>query len=104
MINNLLCNKKLFLSHLLPEPPNFFCGNSLKIKKFVYTSSAVTLGEQHGTVGSETSEHRGRFLSKYEESKYLAEKEAFEFTKDYEFVSINPSSVQGPGRVSVTAK
>ena len=35
-------------------------------------------------------------IFKYEESKYLAEKEAFEYTKDYEFVSINPSSVQGP--------
>ena len=79
-------------------------GNSLKISKFVYTSSAVTLGERHGLIGSETSEHRGWFLSKYEESKYLAEKEAFEYKKDFEFVSINPSSVQGPGRVSGTAK
>jgi len=79
-------------------------GNYLKIKKFVYTSSAVTLGEEHGTVGSESSEHRGTFLSKYEESKYLAEKEAFKYIKDFEFVSINPSSVQGPGRVSGTAK
>jgi len=79
-------------------------GNSLKINKFVYTSSAVTLGERHGLIGSEVSEHRGWFLSKYEESKYLAEKEAFEYKKDFEFVSINPSSVQGPGRVSGTAK
>ncbi len=79
-------------------------GNYLKIKKFVYTSSAVTLGEEHGTVGSESSKHRGSFLSRYEESKYLAEKEAFRYKKDFEFVSINPSSVQGPGRVSGTAK
>jgi len=79
-------------------------GNNLKIKKFVYTSSAVTLGEEHGTIGTESSKHRGSFLSKYEESKYLAEKEAFQYTKDFEFVSINPSSVQGPGRVSGTAK
>ena len=34
----------------------------------------------------------------------MAEKEAFRHTKDFEFVSINPSSVQGPGRVSGTAK
>jgi len=79
-------------------------GNNLKIKKFVYTSSAVTLGEEHGTIGTESSKHRGSFLSNYEESKYLAEKEAFQYTKDFEFVSINPSSVQGPGRVSGTAK
>ena len=43
-------------------------GNNLKIKKFVYTSSAVTLGEEHGTIGTESSKHRGSFLSKYEES------------------------------------
>ena len=104
---NKMCSKNpsnMFKANIDGTKSMLSLGNSLKIKKFVYTSSAVTLGEQHGTVGSETSEHRGRFLSKYEESKYLAEKEAFEFTKDYEFVSINPSSVQGPGRVSGTAK
>ena len=79
-------------------------GNRLKIKKFIYTSSAVTLGEKLGTLGNEQSNHRGYFLSKYEESKYLAEKEAFAYDKDFEFVSVNPSSVQGPGRVSGTAK
>ena len=35
---------------------------------------------------------------------FLAEKEAFDYDKDFEFVSVNPSSVQGPGRVSGTAK
>ena len=34
----------------------------------------------------------------------LAEQEAFDYDKDFEFVSVNPSSVQGPGRVSGTAK
>ena len=79
-------------------------GNRLKIKKFIFTSSAVTLGEELGTIGNELSSHRGYFLSKYEESKYLAEQEAFDYDKDFEFVSVNPSSVQGPGRVSGTAK
>ena len=79
-------------------------GNRLKIKKFIYTSSAVTLGEELGDVGNELSDHRGYFLSKYEESKFLAEKEAFDYDKGFEFVSVNPSSVQGPGRVSGTAK
>ena len=73
-------------------------------KKIIYTSSAVTLGEEIGTVGNELSDHRGYFLSKYEESKFLAEKEAFDYDKDFDFVSVNPSSVQGPGRVSGTAK
>ena len=104
---NKMCSKNpsnMFKTNIDGTKSMLSLGNSLKIKKFVYTSSAVTLGEQHGQVGSEKSEHRGSFLSKYEESKYLAEREAFEFTKDYKFVSINPSSVQGPGRVSGTAK
>ena len=79
-------------------------GNKLKIEKFIYTSSAVTLGEQKGTIGNEDSIHRGTFLSDYEESKYLAEEVAFAFNKEFEFVSINPSSVQGPGRISGTTK
>lgn len=79
-------------------------GNNLQIKKFIYTSSAVTLGEQKGKIGNEKSEHRGSFLSDYEESKFLAEQVAFAFNKNFEFVSINPSSVQGPGRISGTAK
>ena len=79
-------------------------GNRLNIEKFVYTSSAVTLGEQKGSIGNEDSIHRGTFLSDYEESKYLAEEVAFAFNKEFEFVSINPSSVQGPGRISGTAK
>ena len=79
-------------------------GNKLNIEKFIYTSSAATLGEKKGSIGNEDSVHRGSFLSDYEESKYLAEEVAFAFNKEFEFVSINPSSVQGPGRISGTAK
>ena len=79
-------------------------GNKLNIEKFIYTSSAATLGEKKGSIGNEDSVHRGTFLSDYEESKYLAEEVAFAFNKEFEFVSINPSSVQGPGRISGTAK
>ena len=79
-------------------------GNKLNIEKFIYTSSAATLGEKKGSIGNEDSTHRGTFLSDYEESKYLAEEVAFAFNKEFEFVSINPSSVQGPGRMSGTAK
>ena len=79
-------------------------GNKLGIKKFVYTSSAVTLGEEKGLPGNEDAVHRGSFLSNYEKSKFEAEVEAFKYSKNFEFVSVNPSSVQGPGRVSGTAK
>ena len=63
---NKMCSKNpsnMFKANIDGTKSMLSLGNSLKIKKFVYTSSAVTLGEQHGTVGSETSEHRGRFLS-----------------------------------------
>jgi len=78
--------------------------NKAKVESFVYTSSAVSIGEDAGSLGNETSTHRGSFFSKYEESKYLAEENAFNMKKNFKFVSINPSSVQGPGRTSGTAK
>lgn len=104
---NKMCSKNpdgMFKANIEGTKEMLQLGNRLKIKKFIYTSSAVTLGEKLGTLGNEKSNHRGYFLSKYEESKYLAEKEAFAYDKDFEFVSVNPSSVQGPGRVSGTAK
>ncbi len=104
---NKMCSKNpkwMFKANIEGTKEMLQLGNRLKIKKFIYTSSAVTLGEKLGSLGNELSNHRGYFLSKYEESKYLAEKEAFDYDKDFEFVSVNPSSVQGPGRVSGTAK
>ena len=104
---NKMCSKNpqgMFKANIEGTKEMLQLGNKLKIKKFIYTSSAVTLGEELGTIGNELSSHRGYFLSKYEESKYLAEQEAFDYDKDFEFVSVNPSSVQGPGRVSGTAK
>ncbi len=44
------------------------------VKRVVYTSSAATLGEKKGTVGTEQSPHRGSFLSDYERSKFDAER------------------------------
>ena len=96
---NQMCAKNpshMFTTNIEGTKSMLALGNHLKIKKFVYTSSAVTLGEKHGTIGSESSEHRGSFLSKYEESKYLAEKEAFQYTKDFDFVSVKPFLSAGP--------
>ncbi len=76
------------------------------VRRVVYTSSAATLGEAPGTVGSETSEHRGWFLSQYERTKYLAEirvlREAA--ARNVDVVCVSPSSVQGPGRLHGTAR
>jgi dihydroflavonol-4-reductase len=72
----------------------------------VLTSSAASLGEAVGTVGREDSPHRGSFLSVYERSKHEGEVAAFAAARraGVELVSINPSSVQGPGRAGGTGK
>jgi dihydroflavonol-4-reductase len=76
------------------------------VRRIVYTSSAATLGEAKGTTGSETSQHRGFFLSNYERSKFEAEKAVLERAGELgiDVVCVNPSSVQGPGRAGGTGK
>jgi dihydroflavonol-4-reductase len=75
------------------------------VARLVITSSAATIGEEAGTVGSESSSHRGFFLSRYERSKWLAERRAMENRgDDLEIVIVNPASVQGPGRTHGTAR
>lgn len=75
-------------------------------RRVVYTSSASTIGEAPGTVGREDSPHRGDFTSDYERSKAAAERAAFATgqKQGIEVVSVNPSSVQGPGRTSGTGR
>lgn len=76
------------------------------VGRIIYTSSAATLGEAPGTVGHEDTSHRGWFLSSYERSKFEGEKIALRLAgeRDVELVSVNPSSVQGPGRTGGTAR
>jgi dihydroflavonol-4-reductase len=76
------------------------------VQRVVYTSSAATLGEASGTIGSEESPHRGWFLSDYERSKFEAEQAVFATAREtgVEVVSVNPASVQGPGRASGSAR
>jgi dihydroflavonol-4-reductase len=76
------------------------------VRRVVYTSSAATIGEPHGAIGREDTPHRGTFLSNYERSKWEAERAAFAAARDggVDLVSVNPSSVQGPGRTRGTAK
>jgi len=72
----------------------------------VLTSSAAALGEAPGTVGREDSQHRGSYLSVYERSKHEGEVAAFAAARraGIELVSINPASVQGPGRAGGTGR
>ncbi len=76
------------------------------VKRVVLTSSAATLGEEHGTVGNEDSPHRGSFMSVYEQTKHDGEVAAFAAAQaeGIELVAVNPSSVQGPGRTGGTGK
>jgi dihydroflavonol-4-reductase len=76
------------------------------VRRVVHTSSAAALGEPEGTVGREDSPHRGSYLSTYERSKHEGEIAAFAAARHagVELVSVNPSSVQGPGRSGGTGK
>ena len=77
-----------------------------EVPRVVLTSSAASLGEAAGTVGNEDSPHRGSYLSVYERSKHEGELAAMAAARraGVELVSINPSSVQGPGRVGGTGR
>ncbi|HEU5112339.1 MAG TPA: NAD-dependent epimerase/dehydratase family protein [Acidimicrobiia bacterium] len=77
---------------------------SAGVGRMIHTSSAAAIGEAHGTIGSESTPHRGSYLSRYERSKHLAERVLFDQAGDLEVVAVNPSSVQGPGRATGTGK
>lgn len=77
---------------------------SAGVARIVYTSSAATIGEAEGEVGSEETLHRGEFHSQYERSKYQAERVMMEQRADLDVVVVNPSSVQGPGRSTGTGR
>jgi dihydroflavonol-4-reductase len=76
------------------------------VDRVVHTSSAAAIGEARDTVGREDSPHRGWFLSRYEESKYLSEREvqALGRALGVNVVCVNPSSVQGHGRIGGSAR
>jgi dihydroflavonol-4-reductase len=76
------------------------------VPRVVHTSSAATLGEAAGTTGREDSPHRGSFLSTYERTKLEGERAALAAGREtgVEVVSVNPASVQGPGRAGGTAR
>ena len=76
------------------------------VRRVVFTSSAASVGEAHGTVGDEHSIHRGSYLSVYDRSKHEGEQAAFAAAHrtGVELVAICPSSVQGPGRKAGNGK
>lgn len=76
------------------------------VRRIVFTSSAATIGESRGVMASEATPHSGHDLSGYARSKRLAEEAAFRDAAalGIDLVSINPSSVQGPGRTHGSAR
>jgi dihydroflavonol-4-reductase len=77
-----------------------------RVGRIVHTSSAATIGERSGEIGREDTEHRGWFLSDYERSKYLGERRGLALGQELgvPVVSVNPASVQGPGRIAGSAR
>ena len=73
------------------------------VRRVVYTSSAATLGGDGRHVVDESNTDPGELTSHYARSKYEAEQVALGFD-GVEVVAVNPSSVQGPGRTTGTAK
>jgi dihydroflavonol-4-reductase len=76
------------------------------VERVVHTSSASTIGEPKGAIGRESTPHRGWYLSNYERSKHLAERTVLRLGDEtgLEVVCVNPSSVQGPGRSTGSAR
>ncbi len=76
------------------------------VTRLVHTSSAATIGEPTGTIADEWTVHRGSFLSTYERTKTEGEHAALAAAAavGQDVVSVNPSSVQGPGRASGTGR
>jgi dihydroflavonol-4-reductase len=76
------------------------------VGRVIHTSSSAAIGEAAGTIGREDSPHRGSFLSHYERSKFLGEQLVRRLGRELavDVVCVNPSSVQGPGRETGTAR
>jgi dihydroflavonol-4-reductase len=68
------------------------------VRKVVYTSTALTVGEPRGTVGNELTPRRPYYLSRYERAKVEAERVAIEYLeRGLDVVVLLPAAVLGPG-------
>ena len=75
------------------------------IAKVVYTSTSTAVGEKRGEIGTESTTHRGYFLTMYERAKVEAEYVAMAFLdKGLPLVVVSPSGVYGPGDFKPTGR
>lgn len=72
------------------------------VGRIVYTSTSACNGERRGETGDEETEHRGYYLSPYEEAKYRAELVAREYDERLGVAIIRPAAVLGPGDLKPT--
>jgi dihydroflavonol-4-reductase len=72
------------------------------VTRLVYTSSAATLD----VVSSGSGKRTPRYLSNYARSKHVAEQAVLRASAEtgLPVICVNPASVQGPGRISGTAR
>ena len=78
-----------------------------RVARLVLTSSSAAIGEAGGRRSAPRTRCTGDGSSRaYERSKYLGEREARAAGRErgLEVVTVNPSSVQGPGRTTGSAK
>ena len=81
----------------------FIAAKENGVKKIVWTSSIVTFGPtKKGEIADESSSRiTDKFFTEYEESKFLAEKEAEKWIAEgFPLVIVNPTRVYGPGQLS----
>jgi dihydroflavonol-4-reductase len=74
------------------------------LRRVVYTSSTAVLGGDGTAPAGEDAPPPEHFTSHYARSKYQAELVALGGGHGVEVVAVNPSSIQGPGRRTGTAK
>lgn len=75
------------------------------LRKIVYTSSAVTIGEREGEIATETTLHRGYHVTDYERAKYEAERVVLSYVaQGLPVVLVNPAAVYGPGDLKPTGR
>ena len=69
-----------------------------RIRRVVFVSSSLTIGEQPGYWGTEHTVHRGYTITAYERSKVTAERAVLRYrSKGIEVVVVNPALVISPG-------
>ena len=87
----------------LRAPGTSWSGSGGRRPGIVYTSTVVVFGPTpRGVVGNEEMPRATpRFLTEFEESKAVAEKEALELTsRGFPIVVVHPTRVYGPGKLT----